>query len=141
VIAPIILGFLIQHYLPRFTKQAVVYLPAFSTVVIAIVVALVVGHNAANLKTAGLLVVLVVVLHNLGGLGVGYLVGRLLGLTRQKRTAISIEVGMQNSGLATALAATHFAAYPMAAIPGAVFSVWHNISGALMAKLYSLHNK
>ena len=141
VIAPIILGFLIQHYLPRFTKQAVVYLPAFSTVVIAIVVALVVGHNAANLKTAGLLVVLVVVLHNLGGLGVGYLVGRLLGLTRQKRTAISIEVGMQNSGLATALAATHFAAYPMAAIPGAVFSVWHNISGALMAKLYSIHNK
>ena len=65
VIAPIILGFLIQHYLPRFTKQAVVYLPAFSTVVIAIVVALVVGHNAANLKTAGLLVVLVVVLEQL----------------------------------------------------------------------------
>jgi BASS family bile acid:Na+ symporter len=137
VIAPIIAGFLIQHFLPTFTRRAVDYLPAFSSVMIAFVVMIVVSHNAARLLTGGLVVVLVVMLHNLSGLALGYGIGRLLGLTHDKRTSISIEVGMQNSGLASSLATLHFAAFPMAAIPGAVFSVWHNISGALMAKFYS----
>jgi len=84
----------------------------------------------------GLVIVLVVMLHNLFGLGIGYLIGRLSGLAEPKKRAISIEVGMQNSGLASALATIHFAAYPMATIPGAIFSVWHNISGAVVAWLY-----
>ena len=62
---------------------------------------------------------------------------RLLKLDSSKCRAISIEVGMQNSGLATSLAATHFAQYPLATIPGAVFSVWHNISGAVLANIYA----
>jgi BASS family bile acid:Na+ symporter len=70
-------------------------------------------------------------------LGIGYLVGRLLGLAEPKKRAISIEVGMQNSGLASSLATLHFAAFPLATIPGAIFSVWHNISGALVARLYT----
>ena len=90
---------------------------------------------------SGLLVVLVVMLHNMLGLGVGYLVGRLLRLQRAKSVALSIEVGMQNSGLATSLAVMHFAAFPLATIPGAVFSVWHNISGAIIARIYSRNNK
>ena len=69
--------------------------------------------------------------------GVGYLVGRLLRLQRPKCVALSIEVGMQNSGLATSLAVLHFAAFPLATIPGAVFSVWHNISGAIVARISS----
>ena len=137
VIAPILAGFLIQKYFPAFTRKVVPYLPAFSTLMITAVVAIVVSHNASKLLTGGLMVVIVVVLHNLGGLGTGYLLGRLLGMTEAKRRAISIEVGMQNSGLATSLAALHFAAYPMATIPGAVFSVWHNISGALVARLFT----
>ncbi len=139
VIAPIVVGFLIQHYLPAFTKRAVAYLPAFSSVMIALLVAIIVGHNAERLLTGGLIVILVVMLHNISGLLLGYSIGRMLGLTHDKRTAISIEVGMQNSGLASSLATIHFAAFPMATIPGAVFSVWHNISGALVAKLYSMH--
>lgn len=135
VIAPIVIGFLIQHYLPRFTQRAVAYLPAFSSLMIALVVCIVVGHNASRLLTGGLFVILVVVLHNVSGLVLGYGVGRLLRLPHNKRTSISIEVGMQNSGLASSLATIHFAAFPMAAIPGAIFSVWHNISGALVAKL------
>jgi BASS family bile acid:Na+ symporter len=105
------------------------------------VVCIVVGHNASRLLTGGLMVVVVVVLHNISGLTLGYLIGRLMGLSHDKRTAISIEVGMQNSGLASSLATIHFAAFPMATIPGAVFSVWHNISGALMAKVYSMNQK
>ena len=138
VIAPIVTGFLIQHYLPKLTSRVFPYLPAFSSLVIALVVVIVVSHNADRLLTAGLLVIVVVMLHNLCGLALGYAVGRLLRLSHKKRTAISIEVGMQNSGLASSLANLHFAMYPMATIPGAVFSVWHNISGALVAKLYSM---
>ena len=138
VIAPIVCGLLCQRFLPKLTKLLTPYLPAFSSVVIAMVVGIVVSHNAARLLTAGLLIVVVVMIHNLLGLAIGFTVGRLLHLQRPKCVALSIEVGMQNSGLASSLAVLHFAAYPLATIPGAVFSVWHNISGALVAKLYSL---
>jgi BASS family bile acid:Na+ symporter len=108
---------------------------------ITLVVVIVVSHNASKLLVGGLLVVLVVMLHNLLGLTVGYLVGRGLRLSRPKCVALSVEVGMQNSGLASSLAVLHFAAYPLATIPGAVFSVWHNISGALAARFYSQPHK
>lgn len=140
VIAPIVCGLLCQQFLPALTRHLTPYLPAFSSVVIALVVGIVVSHNASRLLTAGLVVVAVVMIHNLLGLAIGFVVGRLLKLQKPKCVALSIEVGMQNSGLAASLAVLHFAAYPLAAIPGAVFSVWHNISGALAAKLYSLKN-
>ncbi len=137
VIAPIIGGFLVQRFFPKFTQKAVVYLPAFSTLMIAAVVAMVVSHTADRLLSAGLLVIVVVVLHNLLGLTIGYAIGRLLRFSREKCIAISIEVGMQNSGLASSLAAIHFASFPLATIPGAVFSVWHNISGAITARIFA----
>lgn len=137
IIAPIIAGLLCQRFLPKLTKNVVAYLPAFSSIVIALVVGVVVSHNAKQLLVGGLLVIIVVMLHNILGLSVGFLLGRLTRMPRKKCVALSIEVGMQNSGLASSLAVLHFAAYPLAAIPGAIFSVWHNISGALVAKLYS----
>ena len=140
VIAPIIGGFLVQRFFPKFTQKAVVYLPAFSTLMIAAVVAMVVSHTADRLLSAGLLVIVVVVLHNLLGLTIGYTIGRLLRFSREKCIAISIEVGMQNSGLASSLAAIHFASFPLATIPGAVFSVWHNISGAITARIFAGNN-
>ena len=137
VIAPILGGLLLQRLLPRATQKAVAYLPAFSSLMIALLVSIIVAHNAPRLLTGGWLVILVVVLHNLSGLGLGYVLGRLLGLSHPKRVAVSVEVGMQNSGLACSLATLHFAAFPLAPIPGAIFSVWHNISGALVARLYA----
>lgn len=137
VIAPIAVGLVFQRYLPKFTKEIVPYLPAFSSIAIALVVGIIVAHNADRLLVGGMIVVLVVVLHNLCGLSLGYVIGRLLGLAEPKKRAISIEVGMQNSGLASSLATLHFAAFPLATIPGAIFSVWHNISGALVARIYS----
>ena len=136
VIAPIVIGLLCQRFLPKITQAIVPYLPALSSIAIALVVCIVVSHNASRLLVGGMIVVLVVVLHNICGLGLGYLIGRVLGLAEAKKKALSIEVGMQNSGLATSLATLHFAAYPLAAIPGAVFSVWHNISGAIAAYFY-----
>ena len=140
VIAPIVAGIICQRYLPRFTHGVIDYLPAFSTIMITMVVGIVVSHNADKLLDGGLIVVLVVICHNLSGLILGNLIGRLLRLSRPQCVAISIEVGMQNSGLASSLAVIHFAAYPLATIPGAIFSVWHNISGALAAKWYGRTN-
>ena len=137
VILPILAGLAIQRFCPRFTRAAVSYLPAFSSATIVFIVGIIVSHNAEKLLTCGLLAIAVVVLHNLCGLALGYAIGRMLRLEHKKCVAISIEVGMQNSGLASSLATLHFAAYPLATIPGAIFSVWHNISGAVMARVYS----
>ncbi len=137
VILPIVAGLLFRSLLPKFTESAVAYLPALSSLAIAFIVAIIVSANSAKLMVGGWLIILVVMLHNLCGLLLGYGIARVLGLELKKRVAVSIEVGMQNSGLASSLATLHFASYPMATIPGALFSVWHNISGAVMAKVYS----
>jgi BASS family bile acid:Na+ symporter len=137
VILPIIMGLIVKGLWPKFTEKATDYLPAFSSIAIALIVAIIIGANADKLIAGGFIIVLVVILHNICGLSLGYLIGRTLRLSEPKKRAISIEVGMQNSGLASSLATIHFAAYPLATIPGAIFSVWHNLSGALVARLYT----
>lgn len=141
VILPIVIGLLVKWIWPKFTEKATDYLPAMSSLAIAFIVAIVISANANKLLAGGLIIVLVVILHNLCGLGLGYLIGWLLRLSEPKKRAISIEVGMQNSGLASSLATIHFATYPLATIPGAIFSVWHNISGATVAFLYRKKDK
>ena len=136
VILPIVVGLLVKWMWPKFTEKTIDYLPAFSSIAIALIVAIIISANATKLLAGGLLIVIVVMLHNICGLSLGYAIGRLLRLSGSKKRAISIEVGMQNSGLASSLATIHFAAYPLATIPGAIFSVWHNISGAAVAYLY-----
>ena len=138
VILPIVGGLVVKGCWPGLTARVTAYLPAFSSLAIALIVAIVISANAAKLLSGGLLIVAVVILHNVCGVGLGYMTGRLLRLSEPKKIAISIEVGMQNSGLASSLANMHFAAYPMATIPGAVFSVWHNISGAAFAYFYRM---
>ena len=140
VIAPIVCGLLCQRFLPKLTRSVTPYLPAFSSVVIAFVVGIVVSHNADRLMLGGWVVIIVVMIHNLLGLSLGFLIGYVLRLPKPKSVALSIEVGMQNSGLASSLAVLHFAAYPLATIPGAIFSVWHNISGALAAKVMTVEH-
>ena len=137
VIAPIVIGLLCQRHLPTLTRRMVPYLPAFSSIMITLTVGIVVSHTSDKLLAGGFIVILAVMLHNLSGLAFGFTLGKLLHLSREKCIAVSIEVGMQNSGLASSLAVLHFAAFPLATIPGAIFSVWHNISGALVAKWYT----
>lgn len=140
VIAPVALGLLIKRLMPAFTKKVVGFLPAFSSIIITLIVMAVVAVNAAQLHTCGLLVIGVVILHNLCGFALGFGAARLLHLPGDKVTAVSLEVGMQNSGLACSLAATHFSTLAMAPVPGAVFSVWHNLSGALAARFFARRN-
>lgn len=139
VIIPIVLGLAVNKYLSKFTEKVTPLLPMVSTLAIAAIIGIIVSHNSANILSCSLLVGVAVILHNVLGLVLGYLAGTLLGLPHDKRTAISIEVGMQNSGLATSLAATHFAMFPLAAVPGAIFSTWHNFSGSIAASVFRLN--
>ncbi len=136
VILPIVLGLAINRFFPKLADRAADILPLVSTLAIVAIVGAVVSANAAKLMGCGMVVLCVVVLHNLMGYVLGYGAGKLLGMPVNKCRTVAIEVGMQNSGLATSLATVHFAQYPLATIPGAVFSVWHNVSGALLANLF-----
>ena len=111
-------------------------MPWVSVAGICYVVLAVVSVSADTILSAGPLVLLVVAAHNCLGYLLGHLVGRVVGRDERVARTISIEVGMQNSGLAAALAVSHFAALPGAALPGAVFSTWHNLSGAVLAVFY-----
>ena len=104
-----------------------------SVVSIVMIISGIVSVNAEKILSCGLLVLGVVALHNLCGMGIGLGAAKLLHIEYDKATAIAIEVGMQNSGLAISLATANFAANPLATLPGAIFSVWHNISGSLFA--------
>ena len=139
VILPIVLGFIINHFFSKFAERIVDILPLISTLAIVAIVGAVVSANAAKLLGCGLLILCVVILHNVFGYILGYAAGKLLKMDNAKCRTVSIEVGMQNSGLATSLATVHFAQYPLATIPGAVFSVWHNVSGAILANIF-LHS-
>jgi len=140
VIVPIILGFAVSHYFQGVTQKVVKALPTFSTLAVATIIGIVVSHNALNILSCSLLVAVAVILHNIMGLALGYIVGKALRLRPDRCTAISIEVGMQNSGLATSLAVTHFAMFPMTTVPGAIFSVWHNFSGSIAAQIFRRKN-
>lgn len=136
VIVPIVLGVAANHYFRQTTQRIVPLLPMISTLSIAFIIGIIVAHNSASILSCSLIVGIAVILHNVFGLTLGYALATLSGSEPSKRSAISIEVGMQNSGLATSLAATHFAMFPLAAVPGAMFSVWHNFSGSIAAQIF-----
>lgn len=140
VILPIVLGIIINTFFEASVQKVVTLLPLISVTAIVLIVGGVVSVSSQRIMETGLLIMLVVMCHNLLGYGIGFLLAKLLHMNMAKAKAISIEVGMQNSGLATSLAMLHFGA--TAAIPGAIFSVWHNISGSLAANyLASRMNK
>ena len=131
VLVPVLLGLVLRLVVPRVVERVLPALPLVSVVGITAVVVVVVAGSADTITSVGLVVVLAVVLHNGLGLALGYGIARVTGMDVSARRAISIEVGMQNSGLAAGLATVHFS--PAAALPAAVFSVWHNVSGSLLA--------
>ncbi|RWZ82963.1 bile acid:sodium symporter family protein [Glutamicibacter sp. HZAU] len=131
VLIPVVLGIFLRMLFNRFVDKISGALPWLSVLAITFVVTVIVAGSAQTIVTAGLLVLVAVVLHNALGLALGYAIGILLRVPEDSRRTIAIEVGMQNSGLAGGLAKQYFS--PEAALPGAVFSVWHNLSGALIA--------
>lgn len=136
VIVPICLGLAVKRFLPKLAAEAEDYLPAISGIAISFIIAGVIGASRDNILKASGVILAVVILHNCLGYFLGFCIARLTGMSWKKAIALSVEVGMQNSGLATGLAKAHFASMPMATVPGAIFSAWHNLSGALLAWLF-----
>ena len=135
VILPIAAGFALNMFFEAFVRRIVKLLPLVSITVIILIVGGVVAVSAGRIRETGLLVMLIVVCHNLLGYAIGFALSKAFHMDMAKAKAVAIEVGMQNSGLAVSLAMLHFGA--AAAIPGAIFSVWHNISGSLAANYLS----
>ena len=131
VLLPVGIGVLINTFAKNAVAKVNALLPLISMIAIVLIIAIVVALNAANLSQVGPMVALAVILHNGIGLTAGYYSCRLLGFNESTCRTIAFEVGLQNSGLATALAMKFFS--PASAIAGTIFSVWHNISGSLLA--------
>lgn len=135
VILPIVAGVIINAFFGGVVRAAVSVLPLVSVFAIIAIVAAVVSVSQKQIAQTGAIIFAVVVLHNCLGLALGYLMAKLLGMSLPKKKALSIEVGMQNSGLGVALAMAHFS--PLSAVPSAIFSVWHNISGPILATIFA----
>lgn len=135
ILLPVLLGIAIHKLLGKAMEKAIPIVPLISVAAIVMIIAGIVANNVDKILTCGLLVLGVVILHNFLGISLGLLVSGIFRVNYDKSTAIAIEVGMQNSGLAVSLAAANFAANPLATLPGAIFSVWHNISGSIFASI------
>lgn len=133
VLLPVLAGILLYRLFPKQIDAIRDFLPLVSVVAIVMIISGIVGSNAEKIVTCGALVMIVVMIHNAAGLLLGTMAAKWLKMDERKVTAIGIEVGMQNSGLAISLATVNFAANPLATLPGAIFSVWHNISGTFYA--------
>ncbi|KIG10656.1 ketopantoate/pantoate/pantothenate transporter PanS [Caballeronia concitans] len=131
VALPIVVGLIVNHFFGKFVRRIEWLLPLISMVSILLIIAAVVGGTQKSIASVGMVVALGVVLHNGIGLLGGYWGGRLLGFDEAVCRTLAIEVGMQNSGLAATLGKLYFT--PIAALPGALFSVWHNLSGSVLA--------
>lgn len=137
VVFPLLDGLVLRHLLRNHLKPLLVIFPSISVMTISAVIACVVGLNQATILQFPALVMLAVILHNGFGFLSGYGFSRMLGAPEQAARTISIEVGIQNSGLAVALAGTFFG--PAAALPGALFSLWQNLVGVALANYWTRH--
>lgn len=135
VVIPVLSGIILGRLMGSKKRYVIPFLPTISSLGIILIVAVIVSLNSDNLASVGSRLFLVVTLHNSLGLALGYFLARFSGMGIYKAKAVSIEVGMQNSGLGVVLASAHFS--PVAALPSAVFSIWHNISGSLLAFYWS----
>ncbi len=141
VLIPVAAGILANMFAGRAVRKITPALPLLSVAAIALIVAGIMANNTQKILDCGMLTLAVVALHNGIGMLAGYGVARLFKLDYAKTSTLAIEVGMQNSGLAVTLAAANFATNPLATLPGAIFSVWHNIAGSIFANFRRRHTQ
>lgn len=134
VIVPLALGLIIKRFFGKQAEASTKVLPLVSVIAIVLIIAGVVAGSQAQLAKYGLSILGVVALHNILGFLFGFFFARLFGMDLSKQKAVALEVGMQNSGLGVTLAMANFS--PLAAVPSAMFSVWHNISGSILATIF-----
>ncbi|WP_306490174.1 bile acid:sodium symporter family protein [Anaerococcus octavius] len=135
ILLPVLLGISIKKINPTAVSKSKDVFPLISSLAIILIISGIIGANADKIAQSGLIVLVIVAIHNALGLLGGLLVAKLAKMDYDKATALAIEVGMQNSGLAIQLASVNFALNPLATLPGAIFSIWHNIAGSIFASI------
>ena len=136
VIVPIAIGLTLNYKFPDFCEKLKDYLPAISSIVICLIVAGVIGANKQAILTSSMIIIVVIVLQYFIAMGLGFAIGRLVGMGRKQIITVAIELAFQNSGLSTSLAKTHFPSLSQATVPGALYSVWQNFAGSILAYLF-----
>ena len=135
VLIPVLMGIFAKKLSPEKMERSKSIFPLISSLAIILIISGIIGANSEKIAKSGLIVLLIVMIHNALGLLLGLGVSKLFKMDYDKQTALSIEVGMQNSGLAIQLATANFALNPLATLPGAIFSIWHNVSGSIFASI------
>lgn len=133
ILIPVLLGIFAKKVIPKSVEKASSVFPLISSASIILIISGIIAANSEKIAECGLLVLAIVMIHNALGLAGGLAIAKIFHMDYDKATALSIEVGMQNSGLAVSLATVNFAMNPLATLPGAIFSIWHNISGSVFA--------
>ncbi len=136
VIIPIILGLALNYKFPKFCDTLKDYLPAISAIVICLIVAGVIGTNKQAILTSSGIIMVVIILQYFIAMFLGFCVGYLAGMDKKQIITIAIELSFQNSGLSTGLAKNHFPNLTQATVPGALYSVWQNFAGSLLAYVF-----
>ena len=136
VIIPIMIGLILNSKFPDFCERLKVYLPALSAIVICLIVAGVIGANKQAILTSSSIIILVIMMQYFIAMILGFGVGYLAGMDRKQIITVAIELAFQNSGLSTGLAKAHFPSLAQATVPGALYSVWQNLAGSILAYLF-----
>jgi BASS family bile acid:Na+ symporter len=136
VIIPIILGLALNYKFPKFCDELKDYLPAISAIVICLIVAGVIGTNKQAILTSSEIIMVVIILQYFIAMFLGFCVGYLAGMDKKQIITIAIELSFQNSGLSTGLAKNHFPNLAQATVPGALYSVWQNFAGSILAYVF-----
>ncbi|MBE6502045.1 MAG: bile acid:sodium symporter family protein [Methanobrevibacter thaueri] len=136
VIIPIVLGLILNYKFPDFCEKLKDYLPAISSIVVCLIVAGVIGANKQAILTSSAIIILVIILQYFIAMILGFGVGYLAGMGKKQIITVAIELAFQNSGLSTGLAKTHFPSLSQATVPGALYSVWQNFAGSLLAYVF-----
>ena len=138
VLLPVMLGLVLHHASPRLVNAVLPVAPLVSVAAIVLIVSSIIGQNAGAVKESGGILLLAVFLLHAGGFGLGYLFSWLLGYDKIISRTISVEVGMQNSGLGAALAQTNFPQLPSAPVPCAISAVFHSVMGSILAAVWRM---
>ena len=138
VLAPVAIGVTLNRFFPRFVKFVMPASPLVSVLAITLICASIIGSSAEQLKQSGGKLILAVFLLHTGGFFLGYFASRLLRCDELTSRTISVEVGMQNSGLGAALAEKHFASLPLAPLPCAISATFHSVIGSILAGIWRL---
>lgn len=133
VIVPIFLGLILNYKFPNFCEKLKDYLPTVSSIVICLIVAGVIGANKQAILTSSAIIIVVIVMQYFLSMLIGFGIGRLAGMDKKQIITVAIEIAFQNSGLSTSLAKIHFPNLSQATVPGAIYSVWQNFAGSILA--------